>query len=332
MSGVPDPWTLPGLRGWLDAVRRQLDFGVAVVAADTLRPPGMSAALESADVRPTVRAVALPGATPAAILADAFGTAETLDALLTPSLDGETAFVTFGPDPDTAAAGWQVFITRFRAARASGRPGPALLLVDAPPAFDASPPVGVPRWHEMLGRGDLVIWAEQNQPPARPRLAADLAVALATQLCGWRIDLGAALMRAGWADLADPLVWLARRTEAPAGRQDGGCPLAALRDGHRDRLVRLVWQAQLSVIFPELENRRLALVERFRPRLTIDAHLSALGVRDVDEIELGALQWQLGKLLTRGEANGLAAMARIRNALAHRKPAAAADLTDVFAS
>lgn len=67
-------------------------------------------------------------------------------------------------------------------------------------------------------------------------------------------------------------------------------------------------------------------VERYRKMLQVDEHLKRLGVESVEELELGALEWQLSRKLDRREANRLAALARVRNALAHRKPAFSEDV------
>ncbi|WP_144079657.1 hypothetical protein [Rubellimicrobium thermophilum] len=87
-------------------------------------------------------------------------------------------------------------------------------------------------------------------------------------------------------------------------------------------MPRRVWRAQLATFFPTLEEARLALIDRHRPRLRIDDHLRALGATSVEEIELGALCHQLRKALDRREAARLEILARLRNRLAHRQPGA----------
>jgi hypothetical protein len=327
MTGL-GPWALPGLGRWLDDVARRLDGGLAVVPGDATRPPKTMDALRerlrhhAVDVRPEA------GQSPAAVLANAFGTAPTLEALLNPVLDHELAIIDLGGLGSNDLATWSVFLSRFANERASGRAGLALLVTDPPASLNVSSSALAGSWLTHLRRGDLVIWAEENLPGVREGLAAELAVALAVELCGWRLDLGSMLVRARLEDLADPISWLSRRPEAPISGADPPCPLHCLADVQENELRQRIWKAQLTALFPALEDRRQELVARHRDRLRVDEHLCRLGVTSVDEIELGAIRFQLRRYLPRPEAERLDVLCKARNKLAHRQ---AIDPADVIA-
>lgn len=93
MTADPDPWSLPGLGRWLDDLARRLDHGIAVLPSDPSRPPGVEAALRAHLRHPPVEFSADIGQSPAAAVADAFGTAPTLEALLNPVLDEELGII-----------------------------------------------------------------------------------------------------------------------------------------------------------------------------------------------------------------------------------------------
>lgn len=310
MTGDPNPWDLPGLGRWLDDLARRLDQGLAVLPADPSRPPGVAEALRGRLRLLPIETRASAGQSPASTVADVFGTAPTLEALLNPVLEQELAIIIvsgIGP-PDLAA--WSVFLERFAAARASGRAGPALLITDFPPELTV-PAEAIPLcWQTALRRGDRVIWAEEHLPATRDGLAGDLAVALAVELCAWRLGLAAALVQASLDDLAEPVDWLSRRSERPIFGFDPPCPLAVLAERKTGVIQQRIWRAQLTALFPEIESRRLEIVATHRSRLRLDDHLRGLGVASIEEMELGALNHQLGRFLDRPESTRLSVLAR----------------------
>jgi hypothetical protein len=266
-----------------------------------------------------------PEQSPASAVADVFGTAPTLDALLNPILDQELAILFLAKLEKRDLNGWSVFLERFAAARSSGRLGPSLLVIDPPTGLTIPNGVLAKDWRTGLRRGDLVIWAEEHLPTTREGLAADVAVALAVELCGWRLDLGASLAQAGLDDLADPISWLSRRPEEPIFGTNPLCPLAILVENRGVELQQRIWKAQLTALFPALESLRLELVTKHRGRLQLDEHLRGLGITSVEEIELGALRFLLRNYLTRPDAMQLDVLARARNKLAHRQPVSPED-------
>ncbi|WP_287833560.1 hypothetical protein [Acidiphilium sp.] len=253
-------------------------------------------------------------------MAEAFGTPPTLDDLLNPILDQEMAIIFLDEIGREDYAAWSIFFERFVADRASGRSGPALLVADLRPELTVPGESILQSWRTGLRRGDLVIWAEEHLPTTRDGLAADLAVVLAVELCAWRLDLAASLVQARLEDLAEPVTWLSRRTELPIFGPDPPCPLAILAQDRKNEVHKRIWRAQLTTLFPEIEERRLEVVATHRSRLQLDNHLLDLGVASIDEMELGALRFQLRRYLTRTESEQLDTLVHARNALAHRRP------------
>jgi hypothetical protein len=191
-------------------------------------------------------------------------------------------------------------------------------------------------WNDRLRRLDITIWADIHAPADRPEPLATLASALAVELCAWRLDLAAAIAQAPKEDLLNPIGWLRRRDEAAVpggrkfGRPDVECPLQLLSGGRISELGVRIWRAQLSAFFPWLEEQRLGLVRKYRSKLHIDEHLRNLGAEDAEDIELGPMAFQLRGRIPGREARLVQALARVRNELAHGRPAVSQDLSDAI--
>ncbi len=337
MTSPTGAWDLPGLDRWLTDLAERLCRGLLLLPPLAGAPEGVVHALVARcrDLRDRrdIRCAAADCRPPAAILAAALDCPPTLDALVAPACDQRLAVLDLALDPAGPDAPWPTFLRRFAQARRAA-PGLCILVPDRPPALAGGDLPCAGDWREGLSRGDRVIWAEKHLPHGRSGLAAELAVALAVELCAWRLDLAAELARAGLDDLTRPLAWLGRRRVEPAaepGRWEA-CPLALYRAGEIRQLERRIWRAQLSVFFPMLEERRLELIDRHRKRLRIDEHLLSLGVNSVEEIELGALRFQLRSVLDRRDADRLDVLSRLRNRLAHRQPGAPEDCRAVLAT
>ena len=335
MSGHPDPWSLPSAAAFLDELEAAHDRGLAAVGADPAMPNGWERALRArlhARPQQVSSAVAEPGREPADILAEILGSEAHVGAMCNAAHCSTTVSVDLSGLDQAARRSWWIFAARFRDARDEAGVGASLVLAGVPAKERLPDGLGCLHWGDRMRRVDIAIWADLNAPTERPEPLASLAAALAVELCGWRLDLAEAIVRAGQDDLMDPVAWLERRGAEPleGARQFGGsamrCAMALLRAGDRMELERRIWRAQLASVFPWIEEARQAAVTRYRRLLVVDEHLQALGVRDVDEIELGALARQLRNRLPREEAQKLDCFGRIRNALAHRKPAPPADL------
>ncbi len=336
MTAQGNPWLLPGPDRWLEDLAEQLRCGLLLLPPLAAAPDGLVAALlarcrglhDCGEIRCGPRDTRPP----ASILAEPLGCAPTLDALASATCDQQVMILRLADVSPAQGLSWLIFLRRFAQARREN-PGLCVLLPDAPAALCGQGLPCADDWRNSLSRGDRVIWAEENLPRDRSGLAAELAVALAVELCGWRLDLAAELARASVEDLTRPLDWLARRGSdgaAETGKGDA-CPLALCRGGDSAQLRRRVWRAHLFTFFPKLEEQRLDFIDRYRKRLRVDKHLSSLGVSSVEDIELGALRHQLRGALDRDSADLLDALARLRNRLAHRQPGEPQDCRTVLA-
>lgn len=320
-------WSLPGLATWAEQVAVQLECGIALVRGDGAIPAELEDAILQKSTRLIANLVDRPRGAPAEALAAVFGSGPRLEDLLSDTLDDQCVVLRFETIPINSRDQWAIFLQRFAKQRVGHDHGIHILVPDLPNSIDVAECEAVLSWRTALRRGDRVIWAEEHLPKNRGGVAEELAVALATVVCRWRLDLAAALAQAGLDDLSDPMAWLERcvrdleATPKDNVIVDDHCPLELLRDGKRDDVTARVWRAQLISLFPLLEEERQNFVHRYRKLLRVDEQARRLGVKSVEELELGALEWQLLRKLDRKEADRLAALARVRNALAHRKPA-----------
>ena len=320
-------WSLPGLAFWAEQVATQLEGGIALVRSDDAIPAEHEDAILQKAPRLIDNPVDCTSRTPAEALAAVFGTGPRLEDLLSDIVDDQCAILRFGTIPVSYRDQWELFLRRFAKKRIGGNHGVHILVLDLPNSVNIAEVDVVRSWRAALRRGDRVIWAEEHLPKSRGGAAEELAVALATEVCRWRLDLAATLAQAGLDDLSDPMAWLERCdldwNAAPEDNVniDDHCPLALLRNGRGEKVTARVWRAQLSSLFPLLEEDRQYFVQRHRELLRVDDHARRLGVNSVEELEFGALDWQLSRSLDRREADRLSALARMRNALAHRRPA-----------
>ena len=225
---------------------------------------------------------------------------------------------------------------RFINARAESEDGLVLILLAPEDAAIASDLPQI-HWGGRLRRLDVSIWADLHSPfPPHPEPMSTLATQLAVELCGWRLDLVAEIARARQRDLLDPLGWLRARSgeETPvSGFLDGRsmpCPVALIVCEDEGELRRRIWRAQLTALFPWIEEQRQKVIDRHGNWLHVNDHLLKLGVRDREDIDFGAIARQLRSRVSPREAELLECFARLRNDLAHRKPADPDDLDLAF--
>lgn len=322
-----DPWALPSAQQFLAEVAPMIWRGGAVISCDASTPAGLAERLVN-HLREDLTLERIdppPGVLPLAVLGEHCGRA---GATMAQVLASGRFFLIEGQDmaaPDLDR--WSHALTDFACQFEKAGQGGALLFLG---------PARVPRlgkldWATRLRRTDAMIWAEYAVPAGRSELMQRLAVNLAVELCGWRLDLVADLVSQREEDILDPMGWLQRQideaiaTPASFGHASFACPLHLLVKSETVELRRRIWAAQLSVLFPWIEGHRQMLIERHGKHLHLDEHLRAMGVQSVEDIELGGLRRQLGMVLARDEAEQVAALANLRNDLAHRKPISAAD-------
>jgi len=303
--------------------------GGAVIACDASTPPGLAERLVAhlRDEVPLHRLSPQPGELPLAALGAACGLTGASMAQFVAS--GQSFVIETQGMASNDLTRWSHCLSDFLAHFHRVEQAGAMLFLGAAKV----PGLGTLDWGKRLRRVDAMIWAEFAVPSGRSEVMQRLAVDLAVELCGWRLDLVADLVSQREEDILDPMGWLHRNADAaiasPAtfGAAPFLCPLHLLAKGDLVELRRRIWSAQLSVLFPWIEDQRQRLVERYRKQLYIDEHLRALGVFAVEDIELGGLRRQLSKVLARDETEQVAALANLRNDLAHRKPVKAVDFT-----
>ncbi len=335
MTASEDPWALPSTRAFLEEIEALSLNGGGFVRGGVSMPRGSELAIarrlserdahvEKILVDETIE--------PAAAVAKAFGEPPDAKQLAqSKKLANNIALVTLGAGEAQTSPRWDRFLSRFLAARPTDADGLSILVI-GPESVTGPWRAPSVAWNGRLRRLDVTIWADVHAPLRRSAPLAALATALAVELCGWRLDLAAELARARREDLLNPEGWLAARhgdDRMPSCRLDDeemACPLSLLEDGEVDALRRRIWRAQLLVLFPWIEERRQVVVTRHRRRLRVDERQRDLGVRDVDGLEFGAIAHQLKAIVGPHEAERMWRLARIRNEIAHRRPARRDDL------
>jgi hypothetical protein len=331
-------WDLPGLGVFVSEIGRCLEKRLALVRDDPAMPDGLAEAMIKCLERdfPVIEEIQPQSdVSPAECIAENFGALPQLSALLSPALDQSLAIIDLSGLDKPAQKAWHVFLQRFAAEAEPSENGVALAVFGLAkyPLDDEGLPVL--RWSETLRYGDLIIWAEEHLPANREGLEAEFAVSVSAQMCGWRLDLLKNFVCANIEDLANPLTWLSQRDEAPLpgarkiSKNLLQCPLHLLQT-ESEELERRVWRGQLVALFPWLEEKRISLVNKYRGELKINDHLRSLGVTEVDEIELGALAYQLSGRLNAKALEKLYCLKRLRNSLAHRKPGEPSDILNII--
>jgi len=210
-------------------------------------------------------------------------------------------------------------------------------------------------WRGVVSHLDMALYVARLIR-GRPGERIDLEVlgAVATWLAEWDLLLADHLINRSLEDLLEPMTvlrefanrrgWLqpmpVSDDEALWGaggsdiRDRVGRPHAALLalQNHADAIAARVWGAQVSVLFPLLEEQRRALIARHQNRLTVPfTTFDGRVIRDVRELDLGNICYQLknnGTRPPRAFMNGLQALVDVRNYLAHFEVVPASLLMD----
>ncbi|KJS41400.1 MAG: hypothetical protein VR71_18695 [Roseovarius sp. BRH_c41] len=321
---MPEVWSLPSPGQFLAEAELSVVRGGAVLSLDASTPPGLPTELSRRfqNTHSIYRLQPPSGAAPLPILADLFSCGGALGDLVA-NLD----CLLIIDACDLCAAdleAWNVFLGRFRREWELAGDGLAILFL-GPTGFAVKGFTQID-WAGRTKRIDVMIWAEFHVPSGRSVLFQDLAVNLAVELCGWRLDLVADLVTQREEDILAPQGWLRRNAdlginfEGNYGTRVFHCPVHLHSLGETKEIALRTWRAQLSTLFPWIEEHRLRIIDRYRKLLRIDDHLRKLQVNEVENIELGALRHQLRSHLPRSELEHIEVLAMMRNDLAHRKP------------
>ncbi|MBF0400590.1 MAG: hypothetical protein HQL90_07460 [Magnetococcales bacterium] len=332
MSLSDDPWELPSAQAFLAEIEGAVSTGGALVMGGPSMPPNLVGAITRyfRDRFPVEIVESCPDRQPAEMLGDVLGVTAEAGVLARATHLDHLVVVTSSEERSADMNKWRVFLSRFLKVRTGQTEGPAILVL----AIDGTGVDGIPlvAWNGRLKRIDVTIWADLHIPPNRPEPLAALSLALAIELCVWRLDLAAEIARARREDILNPMGWLQCRVDLAVSvpcrlnGQETFCPIALLEQKKEEDVNHRIWRAQLAALFPWIEMRRQKVVSTYRKCLRLDEHLKALGVQDVSEIEFGALAKQLRSLMPRTDAEIVDCLARLRNRLAHGKRVDPTDL------
>lgn len=328
MNLVDDPWELPAPRRFLFDIESEIARGALVVIGDASLPGGFDSALRTYfRNRGFVVEALTPDSRhlPAEAVATAFASTPDLRRLARDSsLTDHLASISTECLDEAAITGWRLFLARFLREKEGPGDGLRVLLKVNSEGEDWSTLPHV-MWRGRLRRTDVSVWADLHAPLSRQEPLATLAAALAIDLCGWRLDLAADIARARREDLLNPIGWLelhiSRAVAATCMLNDEPmeCPLALLKQGREEEIRRRIWKAQLTALFPWLESHRQRVLEKHHRLLRVDGQLRDLGLRDVNDLELGRIARQLRSRIGRAESDLLECLAALRNDLAHRR-------------
>lgn len=173
---------------------------------------------------------------------------------------------------------------------------------------------------QLYGTPDVVSYL-------RPYLAE-----VVTQLAGRDTELAAALLQQGQALLETPMEAVSIALEA--GRYSDGAPFPACFS--EDAVHRAFWTAQVRLLFPYLEEQRIAFLERHAEeakRLLPYENGNHETVSDLPSIEIGKIYYEIGRgglQASERERDAVALHRSARNDLAHLKPLALDVLKAVY--
>lgn len=334
-------WGLPSGQRFLADASAMVTPGGGLIAVSPAAPPRFGEALEgffrATQPQWAVRRAVPDGDTgPATVVGDLFDRPESdLDSLLSDaSLVDHVAIIDLDPGCDVVDQ-WIVFLRRFLMASRSEGGSVAIVLVS--PFVACGAPVNPCLvWKNRLQRTDINIWADLHVNRRLHEPLASLAAATAVEVGGWRLDVVAALAASAVEDIFEPIEMLEqwRGTAVgevdAVGREEIQCCVDLLEREKRNELLKRVWRAQLRILFPWVEEFRQQIIDRHRRKLIVTPEQRNLGVNSLEDIELGGLLYQLRSKVSVGEADLIAALARLRNDLAHRRAVAYRDVLVVL--
>lgn len=273
---------------------------------------------------------------PAQQLARAYHTNAELSSFLSAEFYDHLAVVNLMNSSADELQKWALFISRFIEAREVEQEGLAILLICA--HGEADQWLEHRRWFDHLRKSDIHIWADLHLKKKASTLIEAVTSATAVEVCGWRVDLAKELALSSDTELYDPIQWLTKmsRRYAPveevrnlAGREMS-CPLLCLSKGNQVELHKRVWRAQLVTIFPWLEEKRHVIMSEYHQHLEVDDYSRSLGLESITELEFGSIARQLRSVVSSDAQQRLHLCKRVRNDIAHRRPAAAEDMKSLL--
>lgn len=349
-------WSLPGPSRFLDRLRRTFRSGKSSVV---LVPEVIPCTLRDAvrrivsdddlgqwvDLAPAV----LHGGGPAGLIREQVrlepSIVSAVDLARSTAFTGYFLWVTGIPPADWSR--WSAFLEEYAdASRSRAEHERSILCVHAAPAVAGSLPrqdvtLSIELWRDVVAQLDLFLFTLQlsslRSSGERPLLQR-LHAALVSELAVFDGILAAQLAERATAELLDPESLLREYAasrgwhEVPPGQgwasgaealvEGQTIPHACLEllDGRAARTIeQRLWRAQVSVLFPAIEEQRIRLLGRYGAFLRLPWRTAFGEIHNIHELELGHLLKQLhGRHGVRPEhARLLECLAKARNALAH---------------
>lgn len=236
---------------------------------------------------------------------------------------------------------------------------PILFVVETgrKPIFSSSDPLlTVKVLDDMVQPCDMVYWAhiilhtQTTKPPLNRMLHAETAASIALwdeHLCNMLCDaplrqigepwdiLEEIATEHGWYDLlnnvnSDDMLWQAGIWQTYNGQRESHSSYLSIT-AQKESVVRRIWQAQLSVLFPFIEQCRKVFIQKYRNKLSPAASERRVGGMnkevEVDDLEIGQIHHQLaGTKLSHNDHQFLASLHNARNHLAHNQTVQQRDL------
>jgi len=203
-------------------------------------------------------------------------------------------------------------------------------------------------WDSRVTRIDMLLYASYAFR-RNADVRSDISTHVAASLACYDPTVVDRLASIGLDEILDPLVvreylgsengW---RSDGDPCWQDGSMATVdgvdVVHSGHPScaAIPWRIWRAQLEVLFPVLELRRLELISLFKDSLEAQTGLDRQNyVRSIEELGLGEIHWQLTRLFRSGrrlvdlkELGIIGTWREIRNLLAHNRVVSADLLTD----
>jgi hypothetical protein len=213
--------------------------------------------------------------------------------------------------------------------------------------------LSVHTWTGRLDELDLQIWAAHDlrgmeMSPLQRRARRVLAATLA----GFDPDLAMHLARLDLATLANPEstlkkfaaergwmgsepcppVWHLGTADSVGGEHQTHLALSVLSgEGGRRQVALRVWQAQVTLLFPLIEQRRGQIIADYRGSLIVPFEKGdGTWVTQIEDLEIAHLYFQLRNHRDRRIEPLLRRLREARNALAHLEPLSGVEFADVL--
>jgi hypothetical protein len=242
---------------------------------------------------------------------------------------------------------WRYFIERYADAVRSQpeyERGVLCLVVEgmAPEMFPKGDvALSIHLWKNAIMELDMLAWLHHlmGQQPQQGGTQRRLKLRHALMLVGYDPQLAFEAVDHNLELLTSPSAWLASIASARDWTNDteicwekGTCDLIeglrtvhpailSIKDTAQADIARLVWRAQIGVLFPLIEEERIRFLKEYSAMLRVP-HDTGHGsvIKKKEDLEIGHIHYQLRSRVDTNEEKRLRLLRDIRNALAHCVP------------